>query len=292
MTYNHERFIKDCLEGFVKQITNFPFQVIVHDDASTETTPAIIKEYSDRYPSIIKPIFQEENQWVGKNTNPLIRHVFPQVNTKYIALCEGDDYWTDPLKLQKQVDFLEANQHISLCYHPVDVLFPDGQIEEDFIVKGIMEKQESNIYDLATLGNYIHTPSVLFRNVVRDFPSEFFDSPIGDFFLYMLLGGHGNFYRLTNNMAVYRHGTGHHSTQDDQERTKRWIKTLSLIKEVIEDKTVKKILELRIENQRFNTLPKQLRGLDNFKDIGKANQLVSYTPYQELIKALIMKIKR
>ncbi len=80
--------------------------------------------------------------------------------------------------------------------------------------------------------------------------------------------------------------------QDDQERTKRWIKTLSLIKEVIEDKTVKKILELRIENQRFNTLPKQLRGLDNFKDIGKANQLVSYTPYQELIKALIMKIKR
>ena len=100
-------------------------------------------------------------------------------------MCEGDDYWTDPYKLQKQVDFLEANPDYVLNFHKVKILKPDGLLVDDFITKvpDNYETQET----LARLGNYIHTPSVVFRNLIIELPKEFSLSPIGDYFLYMLL---------------------------------------------------------------------------------------------------------
>lgn len=122
LVYNHEPYIRQCLEGFVMQNTNFRFEAIVHDDASTDGTAAIIKEYAEKYPDIIKPIFETENQY-SKRDGSIRRIMDEHMHGKYIAFCEGDDYWTDPLKLQKQVNFLESHlEYImshtnNICYN-------------------------------------------------------------------------------------------------------------------------------------------------------------------------------
>lgn len=114
--YNHEKYIRDALEGFVMQKTNFRFEAIVHDDASTDGTAAIIREYAEKYPDIIKPIYETENQY-SKHDGSLTKIMNSACKGKYIAMCEGDDYWTDPYKLQKQVDFLENNPGFTMVWH-------------------------------------------------------------------------------------------------------------------------------------------------------------------------------
>ena len=104
--YNHEPYIRKCLEGFVMQKTNFRFEAIVHDDASTDNSVEIIKEFEEKYPDIIKPIYEVENQY-SKHGGSLWRILNEHTRGKYVAFCEGDDYWTDPLKLQKQVCFFK-----------------------------------------------------------------------------------------------------------------------------------------------------------------------------------------
>lgn len=116
ITYNHEPYIRDAIEGFLMQKTDFPFEILIHDDASTDGTADIIREYEAKYPDIIKPIYQTENQY-SKGIKVSQVYQFPRAKGKYIALCEGDDYWTDPYKLQKQVDFLEANKECVLTCH-------------------------------------------------------------------------------------------------------------------------------------------------------------------------------
>ncbi|THF51607.1 glycosyltransferase [Flavobacterium supellecticarium] len=109
-TFKHEAYLSDALEGFLSQKTNFPFEIIVHEDASPDGTPALLKEFESRYPLLIKPIYQKENQFSKIGTRGIWGETtFPRARGKYIALCEGDDYWIDPYKLQKQVDFLETN---------------------------------------------------------------------------------------------------------------------------------------------------------------------------------------
>lgn len=118
ITYNHEQYIRDALEGFVMQKTDFPFVAIVHDDASTDSTAAIIREYADKYPTIIMPIYEIENQYSKglDSLSQVVNKACEITNAKYYALCEGDDYWTDPLKLQFQVKFMESNPEYGLCY--------------------------------------------------------------------------------------------------------------------------------------------------------------------------------
>ena len=127
ITYNHEPYIRQCLEGFVMQKTNFRFEAIVHDDASTDGTAAIVREYAEKYPDIIKPIFETENQY-SKHDGSLDRIMMESCTGKYIALCEGDDYWTDPLKLQTQVDVMEKNQDIMIAFNKVKTINRDGEI--------------------------------------------------------------------------------------------------------------------------------------------------------------------
>lgn len=118
LTYNQMHFIRDALDGFIMQQVNFIFEVIVHDDCSTDGTTEIIQEYAKKYPNIIKPVVEKENQW-RKGGLKYIIHLMNKkhLRGKYIAFCEGDDYWTDPNKLQKQVDFLENNPDYSMCFH-------------------------------------------------------------------------------------------------------------------------------------------------------------------------------
>lgn len=121
MVYNHAPYLRDCFEGFVMQQTNFSFVAIVHDDASTDNSADIIREYATKYPHIFKPIYQTENQYSkpGVSVVRLINEAILKTGAKYIAMCEGDDYWTDPFKLQKQVDFMEHHPDYGLCYSKV-----------------------------------------------------------------------------------------------------------------------------------------------------------------------------
>lgn len=120
ITYNHAPYIRQCLDGFVMQKTNFQYEILIHDDASTDGTADIIREYESKYPGLIKPIYQIENQY-SKGKNISATYNWPRAIGKYIAQCEGDDYWTDPLKLQKQVDFLESHPEYSMCFHRAEI---------------------------------------------------------------------------------------------------------------------------------------------------------------------------
>ena len=115
LTYNHRNFIRQCIEGILMQQTRFKFELLIHDDASTDGTAQIIREYEITYPDIVKPIYQTENQY-SKGVRIGSQYLYPKAQGKYIAECEGDDYWVDPLKLQKQVDYLESNPECGLCY--------------------------------------------------------------------------------------------------------------------------------------------------------------------------------
>lgn len=125
VTYNHVKYIRKCLEGFVMQKTTFPFEAIVHDDASTDGTTDIIREYADKYPTIIKPLFEVENQW-SKHNDSIGRIMDANTRGKYIAPCDGDDYWKDPFKLQKQVDFLEEHPDFTLVHTGFNYINMEG----------------------------------------------------------------------------------------------------------------------------------------------------------------------
>lgn len=134
--YNHEPYLRDCFEGFVMQQTNFPFVAIVHDDASTDGSAAIIREYEEKYPHIFKPIYETENQYSKRDgsLDRIMNAAIDATGAKYVAMCEGDDYWTDPLKLQKQVDFMEANPEYVLCCHRYKIYNQnDGTWDKDYI---------------------------------------------------------------------------------------------------------------------------------------------------------------
>lgn len=121
LSYNHAQYIKECIDGVLKQQTNFPFEVIIHDDASTDETQALIREYAAKLPYLIKPILQTENQYSKyHNFRVVMAECLNAASGKYIAICEGDDYWTDPHKLQKQVNFMESNPEYTLCYTELD----------------------------------------------------------------------------------------------------------------------------------------------------------------------------
>lgn len=121
-TYNHEKYIKRALDSFLMQKTDFPFEVIIGEDCSTDKTVEIVKEYAEKYPDIIKPFFNPKNY----GNEQMFFSLTSRVNTEYVALCDGDDYWTNPHKLQKQVDFLDANKDFSICFHRTRIVWEDN----------------------------------------------------------------------------------------------------------------------------------------------------------------------
>lgn len=155
--YNHEPYLRQCLDGFVMQKTNFPFEAIVHDDASTDGSAAIIREYAEKYPDIIKPIYETENQY-SKRDGSLGRIMKAAMHpaTKYIAVCEGDDYWTDPNKLQLQVDFLETHPDYYMTCHAFTYYKEKTQqfVEHQFVDELPLEVFENREYCTPTIENY------------------------------------------------------------------------------------------------------------------------------------------
>ena len=246
--FNHEPYLRDCLDGFVMQQTNFPFVAVVHDDASTDNSAAIIREYADKYPDIIKPMFESENQYSKGNgtLTRIMNTAIAATGAKYIAMCEGDDYWNDPLKLQKQVDYMEENPECSLCFHKVNTLIQEtGEIKEEFIVRDVPSK--SNVIDLAK-GNYIHTPSVLFRRSFLDLERYYKMMPClpGDYVMWMLLAEKGFICKIDEPMAVYRHGSGIWSNNGGNNQSLQVLKTLSKLSCIIENSEARAILNANV----------------------------------------------
>jgi glycosyltransferase involved in cell wall biosynthesis len=248
--YNHEKFIRDAINGFLMQKTNFPFEIIIHDDASTDGTANVIREYENKYPELIKPIYQKENK-LSKGLKPLQNFVWPRCSGKYIAMCEGDDYWTDSYKLQKQVDFLETNQEYSLCFHKIKVLLKNGMIVDDFITK--IRNDVTTIKDLAMFGNYIHTLSVVLRNDF-EIPPWFSNCPIGDYAFYFIAVRKRKIKYLHESMGVYRFGVGVHSSSSSYNIKATTFLTIQEIIENYPDEVIRAILMKRNRKILYNLL--------------------------------------
>jgi len=207
LTYNQEKYVRDCFEGFVMQQTSFPFEVLLYDDASTDGTPAIIEEYTAKYPEIFKPTLYKKNNfsqglgYVGLYTG------IKEAKSKYVAYCEGDDYWIDPLKLQKQVDFLESYPDYEICAHETLVKYEDGKeifysdFEHNLFVS--VKKRDYTFEEILT-GNIIHISSMMYRNCDILLSPWMHRISAGDMILYRLLGEYGKLHILSDTMSVYR----------------------------------------------------------------------------------------
>src|SRR6185437_15246587 len=160
ITYNHGKYIADCLDGFIKQKTKFPFEILVFDDASTDNAQEIIKKYSSGLENM-QTFLQEENQW-SKGEYGLLKYLFPAAKGRYIAVCEGDDYWKDPLKLQKQVDFLEKNTEYSMVCH--DALIIDETDNSSKLYFASPKKRQICSTKDALNIQFCPTASILFRS--------------------------------------------------------------------------------------------------------------------------------
>jgi glycosyltransferase involved in cell wall biosynthesis len=244
--YNQEKFIQDALNGVVMQKTSFKYRLVIGEDFSTDRTRSIIERYVREYPDIIEAFYREKNLGPYGNSGLL----FKEMKAKYIAICEGDDYWTDPFKLQKQVDFMESNPEYSICYHLVEILNADGKFEPETLNTSVMPRTYT-VQDLA-LGNIIHTPSVLFRNgLIGEFPEWFTKCAAADYVMHMLNARKGKIYFMPEVMAVYRiHSGGIWSKVNLTGRTKKWLETLGyLIDEFETDPSVQSVLKYKYAEQ-------------------------------------------
>ena len=205
LTYNQKLFITQALDSFLMQKTDFDFEILIHDDASTDGTTKIIRQYQKKYPSIIKIIVQKENQFSKGNSEILTEYLFPLVKGKYIALCEGDDFFTDESKLQTQAEFLDNNPKCSLCFHPTRVIFENYQNDEYLFP----DVKKSKDFSLAALikENFIQTNSVMYRK------QKYTDLPKnkilpGDWYLHMYHAQFGKIGYIDKVMSVYRRHPG------------------------------------------------------------------------------------
>ncbi|WP_052259363.1 glycosyltransferase [Flavobacterium sp. KMS] len=205
-SYNHEKYIKECLDGFVIQQTNFLFEIIVHDDASTDRTVEIVKDYEIKYPSLFFNIYQSENQFTNKEVNIWYDFMLPKARGKYIAICEGDDYWTDPFKLQKQVDFLETNPDFGLCHTNYDRYFQNTrkQVSQNlkFPIKDVFEGLLKSQYPIGTLTVVFRT--AIWQEYIREINPVSKDWLMGDLPFWFYLSRLHNVYYLDEVTATYR----------------------------------------------------------------------------------------
>lgn len=202
-TYNQEKYISEAIDSFLMQETDFPFEVIIRDDFSTDKTKEIISGYVENYPQIIKPIYETENKY-SKGVKPMFS-VFKKAKGAYFALCEGDDYWTDSRKLQIQVDALVEREDVDICFHHATGLYR-GKRGSVMAKRADIDKVISIREVILGDGDFIPTASLLLRReVIPTIPDWFYTvSPVGDYFLQIYGSLRGGAYYVNRNMSIYR----------------------------------------------------------------------------------------
>lgn len=204
ITYNHEKYLVQALESFLNQETNFKFEILIHDDASTDSTPDIIKYYEKKYPKIIKPIYQSDNQF-SKGRKPWLYNL-DRAKGQYIAECEGDDYWADSNKLQKQIDYLENNPGCTLTFHNAELINDQGDSLNRNLIDKNLSKKVFDAGEIAELG-FIPTASKVYRkSSYTDLPSWVYHAVVGDYPNQLVTTSHGYAYYFNQVMSYYRVG--------------------------------------------------------------------------------------
>ena len=272
--YNHEPYLRECFEGFVMQKTTFAFEVLVHDDASTDGSADIIREYTAKYPEIFKPIYQQENQY-SKGIKVSATYQYPRAKGKYIAFCEGDDYWTDPLKLQKQVDFLEANPDYVVCSHHFDLYDESTKTFKPDWFKHIEEDFEYDLASFVTRKAWMTQPlTVLYRSKAWDQSEykQYNNAKDVTLFYYLLRKGKGML--LKDNMGIYRiHSEGIWSKVDKGKQTKAEMLTAMGVYDVHKDRSSAMLLA----NSAY-----RFPGIEFFKENGELYRRALKIIYKEL----------
>jgi len=278
VAYNHENFINDAIESFLMQKTDFPVEILIHDDASTDRTAEIIRKYQSEYPDIIKPVFQTENQFsrgisISKTFN------FPRVKGKYVAMCEGDDYWTDPYKLQKQVDYLEEHTDCSMCFHPVYIRWEDGSRPDELFPEPDyrFNKEILKLEDLF-IRNFIQTNSVVYRWRFNDneriddlYPDNILP---GDYFIHLLHAEKGDIGFINETMGIYRrHSGGIWYGNDDYDF---WLK--NGIRHAAFYQAVEKHFKVLLERPRNEVTFQFIKSGLNRKNFNKISEFINIYP--------------
>ena len=220
ISYNHEKYIAQCLDSILMQEFSFPFEIVIRDDCSQDQTLNIIKSYKSRHPEIIRLIDAESN--VGANCNLLM--VFEKAEGKYCAICEGDDYWIDKEKLQKQASLMDAMPEVTFISHACRLHGESGLGPIDYLKgTGVIEVTCNDVLEMA--GQFSPTASYMFRrDVVAQLPDWFKGAPVGDFFIEMYGIAAGKGLHLNEVLSAYR--TFSENSWSAQNNEKRYLKML------------------------------------------------------------------
>ena len=215
MTYNHEAYIVQALESVLAQEVKFDYEIIISEDCSTDQTRDIVLEYKKRFPGRIRLLLSDYNL----RSNEIVARGIRAARGTYIALLDGDDYWTSPHKLQRQADFLDHCQHCAICFHNAEVIYEDGSREAHRWTPP-SQKEETTIEDMWS-GNFIATASVMFRShLIQDIPRWYIRLfPITDWPIHILNAEHGSIGYINEVMSVYRqHRNGLYSPMSESEK--------------------------------------------------------------------------
>lgn len=233
--FNQEKYIQKCLESLVSQKTTFKYEILIHDDASTDRTAEIIREYEKKYPELIKPLYQKENQY-SKGVRITEKYQFSRAGGKYVAFCEGDDFWCDDYKLQKQYDILEKNAECSACVNTTKCCNEDGSYNERVIPAQSLNLQKGihasgDICAMIFRGYSFQTTSYFFRREVLEyaFSNQYSHGINGDEAYLLAAVKLGSFYYLDESMTCYRLNSSgswneHLQTWDMQKKIKHQLK--------------------------------------------------------------------
>jgi glycosyltransferase involved in cell wall biosynthesis len=254
ITYNHAPYIRQAVDSVLAQKTDFDFEIIIGEDDSSDDTRSIVKEYKERHPDKIRLFLNDRKNVIYIDGRPTGRWNFvnclKHATGKYVALLEGDDYWTNPAKLQEQVDYLESHPECVLCFHSVQAVFEDSRREPE--IRTPQLKKE--IYTLEDIikGNFIQTCSVVFRNgLFSDFPKWFYRTPMADWPLHVLNAQHGNIGYLEEVMGAYRfHEGGLWSGRSKANRIKNTIQLYKIFDHHLHGE-YRKILKTKIHQAYF-----------------------------------------
>jgi glycosyltransferase involved in cell wall biosynthesis len=307
ITYNHENYIADAIESFLMQKTDFSYEILIHDDASTDRTPEIIKQYESKYPDLIKPIYQTENQY-SKGVKTMSFNM-DRAKGKYIAICEGDDYWTDPYKLQKQVDYMEKNPECSMCVHAAYRVTSDKKKLKSHVRPNRGNKVFTVEEVIEGSGELFATNSILYPAVFSTNRPDFYEkAPVGDYPLAIYLALQGTVYYIDEFMSAYRVGLKGSWTSrflsSIERRVAHWDKIVDMLNvinrysEYKYDITIKKYIQnikfnLMLDQGRFKEA-KEWEFKENYSALDiKSKTIIFINQYcPSIAKVLIKNIKR